>query len=134
MFPRRNSYARGKVIIWKSYADGNSVGRENNNPLMYTREYCVGFDDREVREMIANVIAEFMYDACDDSGNEYLMMESILDYQKRYKALSVSSQKVLHRGRNFMQQSKLGWKLCVQWRAGYTLWKSIKDLKESHPV
>ena len=30
--------------------------------------------------MTANVIAESMYAAFDDSGNEYLTMNSILDY------------------------------------------------------
>ena len=39
-----------------------------------------------------NVITESMYAACDDSGNEYLIMDSIVDYRKSDKALSVASQ------------------------------------------
>ena len=37
--------------------------------------------------MMANVIAALMYAACNDSGNEYLMMYSIVDYQKTDQAL-----------------------------------------------
>ena len=51
------------------------------------------------------MIAESVYAACDDSGNKYLMMDSILDYQKSNKALSLSSQKMVHRGWIFMRQS-----------------------------
>ena len=75
-----------------------------------------------------------MYDACYDYGNEYLMVESIVDYWNKHKALSVSSQKVVHRGRSFMRRSTVGWQLCVQWRDGSASLQALKDLKESHPV
>ena len=70
MFAKGNNYSRGKVIVQERYAGGNSVGRINDNPILDTREYCVDFDDGEVSELTANVIEEFMYAACDDSGNE----------------------------------------------------------------
>ena len=75
MLPRGSRYARGKVIGRKRNAYGNAVVRTNGNPILDTREYCVGFDDGEVSELAENMIAESMYAACDDSGNEYLMME-----------------------------------------------------------
>ena len=75
MFPRGNSYARGKVIRRKRYADRNTVGGRNDNPIIDTREYFVECDYGEVRKLTANLIAESMYAACDDSGNKYLMMD-----------------------------------------------------------
>ena len=105
IFPRGNSYARGKFIGWKRDADGNAVGRSNDNPILDTREYNYEFDDGEVSKLTANVISESIYAACDDSGNEYMMMESIVDYRKSNKALSVSSQKVVHIGRSVMRRS-----------------------------
>ena len=83
---------------------------------------------------MTNLIAESMYSTCDDSGNEYLMMDSILDYWKSNKELSVASQKVVHRGFSFMWRSTVGWQICVKWRYGSTSWQALKDLKESHPV
>ena len=75
MLPRGNSYARGKVIRRKRYADGNAVGRTNNNPILDTHKYRVKFDDGEVSKITVNVITESIYAVYDDSGNEYLMME-----------------------------------------------------------
>ena len=75
-----------------------------------------------------------MYAACDDSRNDYLMMNSVVDYQKSNKAISVSSQKVVHRGRSFMRQSIVGCQLCVEWRDGLTSWQLHKDMKESRLV
>ena len=75
-----------------------------------------------------------MYATCDDSGNKYLVMESIVDYQKSDKAVSVSSQKVVHRGWIFMQRSTFRWQLCIQWRDRLTSCQVLKDMKESPPV
>ena len=63
MLPRGNSYARGKVIGRKRDADGNDVGRSNDNPILDTREYSVEFDDGEVSKLTEHVIAESMYAA-----------------------------------------------------------------------
>ena len=80
MLPRGNSYARVKVIGRKRDADGNAVGRYNDNPILDTREYSVEFDDGEISELTANLISESIYAACDDSGNDYLIIDSISDY------------------------------------------------------
>ena len=134
MLPTRNSYSRGKFIGRKRDADGNSIGRKNDNPILYTSEYCVEFDDGEVRELTGKLITDSMYAACDDSGNNYLMMYLIVDYRKSNKDLSVVIQKVVHRGRSFMQRPTVLWQLCVQWRYGLPSWKTSKDLKEYHLV
>ena len=75
-----------------------------------------------------------MYAACNESRNKYLMMDSIVDYEKSNKALSVASKKVVHRGRSLMQRSTVGWQLCAQWRDRSKSWKVLKELKDSHPV
>ena len=58
MLPRGDHMARGKVIRRKRDAEGNPIGRENNNPILDTRQYEVQFADGEVTELTANVIAE----------------------------------------------------------------------------
>ena len=75
MLPRGNTYVREKVIERKRDASRYSFGRRNDIPILYTCGYRVDFDDGKANEMTANVIAESMYSTCDDSGNEYLMME-----------------------------------------------------------
>ena len=134
MLPRGNKYSRGKFIVQKRDADGNTVGRTNNNPILDKREYRVEFDDGEVSKLTENEIAESMYSECNYSGNKYLMMESIVGYRKINKDLSVSSQKVVHRGRSFMQRYTVVWQLCVQWRDVSTSLQALKALKEYHTV
>ena len=75
-----------------------------------------------------------MYAACDNYGNECLMMESIVDYRNNDKAVIFPGQKVVHRGWSFMHRSTVGWQLCVKWRDVLPLWQALKDLKEYQPV
>ena len=90
------------------------MGRTNNKPILDTHEYCVEFDDGEFSELMENVIIESMYVVCDDDRNKYLMIDSIVDYSKNNKAVTIANQKVLHRGQNPMRWSTVGWQLCLQ--------------------
>ena len=63
MLPRGKSYVREKFTGQKKDADGNAVGRTNDTPIIYTREYHVEFDDGEVSELTEIMIAESMYAA-----------------------------------------------------------------------
>ena len=72
------------------------------------------FADGEVTELIANMIAESMYAACNDDGNEYLLMDSIVAYCKNGKSQSLAGQKIVHRGWNSMRRSTAGWQICMQ--------------------
>ena len=85
IFTRGDSYARGKIIGQKRDADGNYVGRTNYNPMLDKRVYLVEFDDGEVSELTENVISDSMYAAFNDSINEYLIMDSIVEYHKSDK-------------------------------------------------
>ena len=56
--------------------------------------YQVDFAGGEVTELIANVIAESMYAQCDPDGNEYLLLDALVDYGKDNKATSLSDQQI----------------------------------------
>ena len=135
VLPRGNGNARGTVVSRKRDADGNVVGRANDNPILDTREYHIKFDDGEVSELTANVIAESMYASCDADGNEYLLIDSIVDYRKNDKALSLEDQKIVTSdGKKARRRSTAGYQLCIQWKDGSTSWQSLKDMKDSHPI
>ena len=134
MLPRGNSLARGKVIGRKRDSKGNPIGRANDNAILDSRIYRVEFDDGDVSELTANVIAESMYASCDDDGNEYLLMDSFVDHKSNAQAVTKQNQRMVHRGRNSMRRSTVGWHLCVQWKDGSTSWQPLKDLKEAYPL
>ena len=80
MLPRGDSMARGRVIRRKRNADGDLIGRSNTNPILDTWEYEVEFANGEVTKLTANVIAEAMFSQCDDNGNEYVLLDLLVDY------------------------------------------------------
>ena len=90
--------ARGQVICQKCDANGNPIGRSNQNPILDTCHQKVGFPGGETIELAANIIAELMYAQCDINGNEYLLLEAFIDRRKNSSALSVEDQKVVIRG------------------------------------
>ena len=75
-----------------------------------------------------------MYAKFYDSRNEYMMMDYIVDYRNRTKDISVSNQKMVHRGWIIMRRSTVRWQLCVQWKDVSMSWQPLKYLKESYPV
>jgi hypothetical protein len=60
--------------------DGNPVGRANDNPILDIRSYIVDFDDGDQTELTANMIAESLYLQCDPVGNQYLLLEEIVNH------------------------------------------------------
>ena len=61
LFPKGGSMTKGHITAQKRDADGNPKGRANPNPILNTREYTVTFDDGDVTDLTANLIAESMY-------------------------------------------------------------------------
>ena len=73
---------RGEVVSWKQDVDGNSIVRENANPILDSHWYEVEFDDGEVTDLTENVIVERMYAQCDENWNALLLLDSLTDYWK----------------------------------------------------
>ena len=99
----------GRVTKRLRDADGNPIGRANENPILDTREYVVEFDDGTQAELAANVIAQSMYAQCDPDGNTYVLFDSIVDFRKNESALSKADQVAKKSdGRTYMRRSTAG--------------------------
>ena len=72
-----------------------------------------------------------MYAYCYDNVNDYLFIDSLVDYQNNDKALLFEDQNIFVFGWSYINRSVAGWKLCVQWKDGSTSWKYPRNLKES---
>ena len=106
--------ARGHVVARSRDANGNVMGRSHTIPILDTRMYQVEFAGGEVTELTANVIAESMYAQCDSEGNEYLLIDVLVDYQKNNKAISLSDQQTIALGKPVYCKTTSGWKICCQ--------------------
>ena len=68
LFPKGGTMTKGRVTARKRDTNGNPKRRTNPNPILDTREYTVIFDDGDVTDLTANLIAESMYARCDPTG------------------------------------------------------------------
>jgi hypothetical protein len=134
LLPLGDKMVSGIVRGRKRDQDGSIHGVRNKNPILDTRTYDVEFPDGQEAEYAANLIAENMYAQCDAEGNQYLLMESLVDYKSDGHAVKVADMYVTRNGRQHMRKTTIGWKLCVQWKDGTTTWERLADLKESYPV
>ena len=81
LLPRGDQMARGYVEARSRDANENVMGRSHTNPILDTRMYQVEFAGGEVTELTANVITESMYAQCNSEGNDYLLLDVLVDYQ-----------------------------------------------------
>ena len=133
--PRGGGSSRGRVVSRKRDGDGNPIGRKSANAAVDSRMYNVEFADGEVTELTANIIATTMIANCDEEGNEYLLLDSIVDFRRDdAKALSIKDQKAVRNDRVYMKKSTKGWELCCKWKDESTSYEPLSLLKESHPV
>ena len=135
LLPRGDTFARGRVVGRKRDAYGRELGNAHSNPILDTRHYMVEFADGEVTELTANVIAQSMYEMCDENGDHVLLLDAICDHQKNDTAMSLVDQKFVDKkGRTQYRRSVKGWQVCVQWKDGSTSWEEVADFKECYPV
>jgi hypothetical protein len=81
------------------------------------------------------MIAESLYSQCDPDGNQYVLLEEIVDDQPLPAAIMLSDQRIACSDRQiYLKRSAIGCQLCCQWKDGSTSWENLADLKESHPI
>jgi hypothetical protein len=132
--PRGSVLSQGRVVRRKRDRDGAILGTRNDNPILDTRVYEVVFEDGEVTEYGANVIAENMWAQCDLDGNQQVLMDAIIDCQIDDDAVKPVDAFVYVNGRRYPKKTTRGVYLCVQWKDGSTSWERLADVKESYPI
>ena len=85
--PQEEELRAAKVIRRNRDSDGNFTGTYDDNPMLNTMIYDVDFNDGEVREYSANIIAVNMYSQVDANGNLHNLLDSIIDYERDSTAL-----------------------------------------------
>ncbi|KAL7476648.1 hypothetical protein ACHAW6_002495, partial [Cyclotella cf. meneghiniana] len=97
---------------------------------MDTRVYEVRFRDGRTKELDANVIAELLYAQCNPGGNQYVMLDAIVDYSKNPNVAVVRNNQVkVVDGKKVVSLSTCAWELCCEWKD-----EKLCSLKELHPV
>ena len=124
----------GKVKRRKRSVDGQLKGTANSNPTLDTRTHEVEFPDGQIAEYGANTIAENMCGQCDVHGNQFILLDQIVDHRRKESAVSEADKYVYVNGRKQLRKTTIGWDLCILWKDGSTSWQRLADVKESNPV
>jgi hypothetical protein len=110
MLPKGGMMVKGHVTARKCNRDDNPIGRANDNPILDTRSYIVNFDDGDQTELTANMIAESLHSQCDPDGNQYVLLEKIVNHQCPPTAVKLSDQRIVHAdGKTYLKRSTVGW-------------------------
>ncbi len=73
--PFAGEVATAWVRSWKRDDNGDPVGLAHKNPIIDSHVYNVKFEDGEVTEYTANVIAENIYAQYNKDDHEYVLLE-----------------------------------------------------------
>ena len=85
------------------------MGRVHTSPILDNRMYQVEIAGGKVTESTTNVIAESMNTQCDADGNEYLLLDLLVDYPKNNKTISFTEQQISTCARPVTCKSTVGW-------------------------
>ncbi|MGH3053527.1 MAG: hypothetical protein ACRDL7_00940, partial [Gaiellaceae bacterium] len=119
ILPQGDSLISGHVIGRKRDVNGNPLGISHRNPILDSRVYNVQFPDGHVEEYAANVIAESLYSQVDDEGNQYLIMDEIIDHRCNDTAVHQDDMYVTSsNGNRHKRRTTRGWELCIAWKDG----------------
>ena len=87
MLPRGDEMAMGRVTNRSRDSDGNPLGTANEKYILDTRQYIVQLNDGDEAEHAANVIATNMYAQCDHDGNQYVLLDYLIDFRRSTTAV-----------------------------------------------
>ena len=125
LLPRGDEMARSHVVVQSHDVSGNVMDRAHKNTKLDTRINQVEFAGGEVTELTANVIAESRYTQCDEAGNEYLLLDALVDYHKDNDAISLTDQETSIWGRPITHKATAGWQIFCQEKDGFTSWEKL---------
>ena len=108
----RGGKARGRVTKHVRDNDGNLMGHSTPKPILDSRNYIVEFEEGTETELTANAITQSIYAQYDPDGNQYLMLDSVIDFCRRTTALCYSYQNFVKNVRTYRRRYTSGWQLC----------------------
>jgi hypothetical protein len=127
----RRKMRTGTVNRRKRDSDRRLIAKLHHNPILDTRMYTVKFPDGKEVEYAASIVAENMLSMCDEEGNQYLLINHIVDHKKEVNVVPKKDTIIWIRGHTYPRKTTKGWKLCEEWKDGTTSWVPLSTLKES---
>ena len=89
--------------------DGRVTGLYDDNPINNSIVYEVEFPDGQVKEYVANIIADNIFSQVDEEGFSKSFFDCIMQYKKDDSAINKADRYILtRRGRRKLRQTTKG--------------------------
>jgi hypothetical protein len=125
MLPKGDVLVPAKVTARKRDANRNPIGIANKNPILNTCIFEVQFPDGHTESYAANIIVENMYAQVDHEGNQFPLLDEIIDHHSNEKAVQIKDKFANSPSGRRLKKTKDGWYLKVQWKNGITSWETL---------
>ena len=86
--PHQGQHLHATVIGLAKDSNGQTQGVYNDNRILNTNVYDVLFDDDTVKQYVANTIAENMYAQCNPDGEQFILLDLIIDHKRTKDAIT----------------------------------------------
>ena len=91
--------------------------------ILDSRTYKVECPDGSSTEFSANAITEHMFMQCDPTGNQYLLLHSIIDHKIEDSVVKDSDQYFEVNGWLHHKKTRTGVKVCACWKNSTIMWE-----------
>ena len=133
--PQGNTLQSAKVIGQAKNSDGEVVGIYDEIPFLNTLVHDVQFSDGEIKEYVANIIAENIYSQVDSEGYQYQLMEKIIDHRRNGNVVEKDDLYITTKsGKRRMHHTTAGLDLLVQWKNRSQEWIPLSVVRNSNPI
>jgi len=134
--PKGDEYMSGRVVRRIRDADGNLIGRQDDNPLLSTAMYEVEFADGSMEPYAANIIAEHIFTQVDDYGQDQIVLDEIIDHNVDEEVALKGEEAWVNPGMGNRRRipTTKGHELYVRWKDGTHTWEPLKDMKHWFPI
>ena len=109
MVPHVSGESRGLMTKRARDNGGNPMEHANPNPILESRQYVVEFEDSNNYELTANDIAQSVYAQYDPDGNQYLMLDYIVDLFRNSTAFCYAHQNFVKNGHTYRRRYIASW-------------------------
>ena len=91
--------------------------------------------DGHTTQILTNQITENLFATIDGSGNQFVLLEKIINHRTTAEAPPKEDAYFnTHTRRKTWRRTTKGWDLLFQWKDGSNDWIELKDVKESNPI
>ena len=124
-----------KVVSRKRDSTGHLISSKHYKPTLDSRIYNVQFPDGHYEQYTTNLLAEALFDSCDDDCYDTCFISEISSYRSDATAIRKPDGFYLSKNGNHCPKvTTKGWEIQITWKDNSKTWIPIALAKNSCPT